>query len=43
MFLGAWLADEVIGRTEYGALLIIIVGVLLVLPIKWGRDNSSHG
>ena len=43
MFLGAWLAEEVIGRTEYGALLIIIVGVLLVLPIKWGRDNSSHG
>lgn len=35
MFLGVWLADERIGRVEYVALCIIIVGVLLVLPIRW--------
>ena len=34
MLLGAWLADEVIGRAEYGALVIILVGVSLVLPLK---------
>ena len=34
MFLGAWLADESIGRAEYIALVIIVVGVLLVLPFK---------
>jgi drug/metabolite transporter (DMT)-like permease len=34
MFLGAWLAQETIDRAEYGALAIIIVGVLLVLPLK---------
>lgn len=35
MFLGVWLASESIGRVEYVALFIIIVGVLLVLPIRW--------
>lgn len=35
MFLGVWLANEAIGRNEYVALMIIIVGVLLVLPIRW--------
>jgi drug/metabolite transporter (DMT)-like permease len=39
MFLGVWLANESIGRTEYVALLIIIVGVLLVLPIKWSNKG----
>lgn len=35
MFLGVWLANESIGRVEYVALFIIIVGVLLVLPMRW--------
>ncbi|OAM51536.1 drug/metabolite exporter YedA [Methylovorus sp. MM2] len=34
LLLGAWLANEVIGRAEFMALAIIIVGVLLVLPLK---------
>jgi drug/metabolite transporter (DMT)-like permease len=34
MLLGAWLADEVIGGAEYAALVIILVGVSLVLPLK---------
>lgn len=34
MFLGVWLAQETIDLAEYGALAIIIVGVLLVLPLK---------
>jgi drug/metabolite transporter (DMT)-like permease len=42
MFLGAWLADEMVGRTEYGALLIIVVGVLLVLPLKWERNGRAN-
>ena len=37
MFLGVWLAHETIGRNEYVALMIIIVGVLLVLPIRWNN------
>ena len=37
IFLGVWLADEIIGRAEYIALAIIVVGVLLVLPFK--RNN----
>jgi len=38
MFLGAVLANEVIGRPEYVALFIIIIGVSLVLP--WKRDSE---
>ncbi|HZV98629.1 MAG TPA: drug/metabolite exporter YedA [Methylophilaceae bacterium] len=38
--LGAWLAGEVIGRAEYIALAIIVVGVLLVLPLKRGNENT---
>jgi drug/metabolite transporter (DMT)-like permease len=34
MFLGAWLASEAIGRSEYVALVIILIGVLLVLPLR---------
>lgn len=34
MFLGVWLADEIIGRAEYVAMAIIVIGVLLVLPFK---------
>jgi drug/metabolite transporter (DMT)-like permease len=34
MFLGAWLANEAIGRSEYVALVIILIGVLLVLPLR---------
>lgn len=34
LLLGAWLAAEVIGRAEYIALAIIVVGVVLVLPFK---------
>lgn len=34
MLLGAWLANEVIGRAEYLALVIILIGVSLVLPLK---------
>jgi len=38
MFLGAVFADEVIGRPEYVALIIILVGVSLVLP--WKRNQE---
>lgn len=41
MLLGAWLANEHVGRTESVALLIIIVGVLLVLPFKRNEDPKS--
>jgi drug/metabolite transporter (DMT)-like permease len=34
LLLGVWLAAEVIGRAEYIALAIIVVGVVLVLPFK---------
>ena len=34
MALGVWLADEVIGGAEYAALVIILIGVSLVLPLK---------
>jgi drug/metabolite transporter (DMT)-like permease len=34
MLLGVWLADEVIGRAEYIALVIILIGVSLVLPLR---------
>lgn len=37
MLLGAWLANEVIGRAQYLALVIILIGVSLVLPLK--RSN----
>ncbi|MCB5185157.1 drug/metabolite exporter YedA [Methylobacillus gramineus] len=37
MMLGALLANEVIGRAEYVALAIIVLGVLLVLPL--GRQR----
>ena len=38
MFLGAVLADEVIGRPEVIALVIIVIGVSLVLP--WKRNQE---
>jgi drug/metabolite transporter (DMT)-like permease len=41
MFLGVWLANETLGRVEYVALFIIIVGVLLVLPIRWKKEGAS--
>ena len=41
MLLGAWLANEHVGRTEAVALLIIINGVLLVLPFKRNEDPKS--
>ncbi|HEU4708675.1 MAG TPA: drug/metabolite exporter YedA [Methylophilaceae bacterium] len=33
MLLGAWLANEAVGRSEYVALVVILIGVLLVLPL----------
>jgi drug/metabolite transporter (DMT)-like permease len=34
MFLGVWLANEVIDARELTALAIIIIGVLLVMPFR---------
>jgi len=38
MFLGAVLADEVIGRPEVVALIIVVIGVSLVLPWKLNSE-----
>lgn len=42
MWLGVWLAGESIDATEYLALAVIVVGVLLVLPIKWPGIRLWH-
>lgn len=34
MLLGAWLAGEVVGRTEIMAMLLIVLAVMLVLPLS---------
>ena len=42
LLLGAWLAGEVIGPSEYVALAIIVVGVLLVLPFGKNQLPGNH-
>lgn len=42
MFLGVWLANEVIDIQEIVALVIIIVGVLLVMPFKAKPEVESE-
>lgn len=42
MFLGVWLANEVIDVQEIAALVIIIVGVLLVMPFKAKPEVESE-